>query len=130
MTLIPQTDNIEVPPKFPDIIQVFSRTLPGVVDSIVGRTGAGVHSLELWQRDGKVHHHGSALVGEMVRTGTMRLDEMIYCIDMVYTYYVCNIYIYVYIIYHIIFHHISYFIYHISYMIGIYIYDICIYIYT
>lgn len=31
----------------------------GVVDSIVGRTGAGVHSLELWQRDGKVHRHGS-----------------------------------------------------------------------
>ena len=114
MTLIPQTDNIEVPPKFPDIIQVFSRTLPGVVDSIVGRTGAGVHSLELWQRDGKVHHHGSALVGEMVRTGTMRLDEMIYCIDMVYTYYVCNIYI---CIYHISYHISSYFIFHISYII-------------
>jgi hypothetical protein len=32
-----------------------------VVDSIVGRTGAGVHSLELWQRDGKVHRHGSDL---------------------------------------------------------------------
>lgn len=30
----------------------------GVVESIVGRTGEGVHSVELWQRSGKVFHHG------------------------------------------------------------------------
>ena len=31
----------------------------GVVDSIIGRTGEGVHSLELWLRSGELYHHGS-----------------------------------------------------------------------
>ena len=57
---------------------------PGVVDSIVGRTGAGVHSLELCQRDGKVHHHGSALV--LQRWEHRFTDEMIYCINMAMVY--------------------------------------------